>query len=203
MNDLSHQLAQEQVAFLEKQVSQRNEAVQEAREALLTYQDRLGLISPQHSAESRAAVIARLEGQLVDLRAQRSAQLGYLSPGAPAVVELDLRIKAVEEQIDKEQARLASSGGATLNRAVEEFQRLQLTADFAMEIYKTALVALEKGRIEATRTLKKVSVLQAPTLPESSEEPRRLYRIVVFVLSAMLLAGIVHLIAAIIRDHKD
>jgi capsular polysaccharide transport system permease protein len=119
------------------------------------------------------------------------------------VVELDLRIKAVEEQIDKEQARLASSGGATLNRAVEEFQRLQLTADFAMEIYKTALVALEKGRIEATRTLKKVSVLQAPTLPESSEEPRRLYRIVVFVLSAMLLAGIVHLIAAIIRDHKD
>jgi capsular polysaccharide transport system permease protein len=90
-----------------------------------------------------------------------------------------------------------------LNRTVEEFQRLQLAADFAMEVYKTALVSLEKGRVEATRTIKKVSVLQAPGLPQYPMEPRRLYLIVVFVLSALLLAGIVHLIAAIIRDHKD
>ena len=70
-------------------------------------------------------------------------------------------------------------------------------------MYKTALVALEKGRVEATRTLKKVSVLQSPTLPEYSLEPRRIYNTIVFVIVALLLAGVVHLIAAIVRDHKD
>jgi capsular polysaccharide transport system permease protein len=129
--------------------------------------------------------------------------LGYLAPTAPGVVEVDLQIDAVEQQIKKEQLRLASPKGKALNRAVEEFQRLELEAGFAQDMYKTALVALEKGRVEATRTLKKVSVLQSPTLPEYSLEPRRIYNTIVFVIVALLVAGVVHLIAAIVRDHKD
>lgn len=70
-------------------------------------------------------------------------------------------------------------------------------------MYKTALAALERGRVEATRTIKKVSVLQTPTLPEYPLEPRRWYNTLVFFLVAMLLAGVVHLVAAIVRDHTD
>jgi capsular polysaccharide transport system permease protein len=51
--------------------------------------------------------------------------------------------------------------------------------------------------------IKKVSILQAPTRPQYPLQPRRLYNLVVFVLVAMILAGIIHLLAAIIRDHKD
>jgi capsular polysaccharide transport system permease protein len=86
---------------------------------------------------------------------------------------------------------------------VEEYQRLEMAAGFAHDIYKTALVALEKGRVEATRNLKKVSVVQNPTLPQQPLEPRRLYNIIVSVLVTLLVAGIVHLLAAIVRDHKD
>lgn len=78
-----------------------------------------------------------------------------------------------------------------------------MEAAFAQDVYKTALVALEKGRIEATRTIKKVSVLQSPTQPEYALEPRRFYNTLVFILVAMLLAGVAHLLAAIVRDHKD
>ena len=46
-------------------------------------------------------------------------------------------------------------------------------------------------------------MLQSPTLPEYSLEPRRVYNTIVFVIVALLVAGVVHLIAAIIRDHKD
>lgn len=49
----------------------------------------------------------------------------------------------------------------------------------------------------------KLTVLQAPTLPQYPVEPRRLYNIVIFILIALVLAGIVRLLAAIIRDHKD
>jgi capsular polysaccharide transport system permease protein len=70
-------------------------------------------------------------------------------------------------------------------------------------VYKTALSALERGRVEAARTIKKVAVLQTPTLPEYAEQPRRIYNAAAFALVAFLLAGIAHLIAAIIREHKD
>ena len=86
---------------------------------------------------------------------------------------------------------------------LEEIQRLELEAGFAQELYKSALAALEQGRIEAVRTLKKVSVLQAPTLPEYPLQPRRVYNTVVTALLAVLLAGVLNLIIIIVRDHRD
>jgi capsular polysaccharide transport system permease protein len=203
MNEMGHRLAQEQVAFVERQVHEIGEKFQRARTDLVAYQNAKGMVSPQSTAESMAAVVNRLEGQRTELQARRSAMIGYLSPAAPSVIEIDLQIGAIESQIKREQARLTGASGKTLNSTVEEFQRLQMAAEFAQDIYKTALVALEKGRVEATRTLKKVSVLQSPTLPEYPVRPRRIYNAVVFILIALLLAGIAHLIAAIIRDHKD
>lgn len=203
MNALGHRLAQEQVAFLEKQVQEHGQRAIDARQALLAFQNEKGLVSPQATAESLTGVINKLEAQLTELNARRAALLGYLAPTAPGVVELNLQIDAVEKQIKTEQARLASPKGKTLNRTVEEFQRLELNAQFAQDVYKSALIALEKGRVEATRTLKKVSVLQTPTLPEYPLEPRRLYNVVVFVIVALMLAGVLHLLAAIVRDHKD
>lgn len=203
MNALGHRLAQEQVAFLERQVQEHGQRAIDARQALLAFQNEKGLVSPQATAESLTGVINKLEAQLTELNARRAALLGYLAPTAPGVVELNLQIDAVEKQIKTEQARLASPKGKTLNRTVEEFQRLELNAQFAQDVYKSALIALEKGRVEATRTLKKVSVLQTPTLPEYPLEPRRLYNVVVFVIVALMLAGVLHLLAAIVRDHKD
>lgn len=203
MNAMAHRLAEEQVAFLERQVADMSGRAMQARQALLDFQNERGLASPQSTAENVAGIVNRLEAQLTELQTRRSAMQGYLMPDSSNLVELDLQIAAIEKQIAREKGRLASPAGKALNRTVEEYQRLQLDAEFAQDIYKSALVALEKGRIEATRTLKKVSVLQSPTMPQYPLEPQRLYNIVVFVLVALLIAGVVHLIAAIIRDHKD
>lgn len=203
MNAMAHDLARDQVAFLERQVADMSARTIRARQAVLDYQNSKGLVSPQGTAENLAVIINRLEAQLAELRTRHAAMLGYLMPDSPNIAELNMQIAAVEKQIRQEQTRLVSPNGKMLNSIVEEFQRLQLNAEFAQDVYKTALVALERGRIEATRTLKKVSVLQAPTEPQYPLEPRRIYNIVVFILASLLLAGVVHLLAAIIRDHKD
>ena len=203
MNAMAHSLAQDQVAFLGKQVSEMGVKAIQARQAMLNFQNQKGMASPQGAAENLVAIINRLEGQLADLRTQRATVLGYLMPNSPNVIEIDQQISAVQKQIAQEQARLVSPNGKMLNSTVEEYQRLQMDAEFAQDVYKTALVALEQGRIEAARTLKKVTMLQTPTMPQYPLEPRRLYNIVVFILITLLLAGIVHLLAAIIRDHKD
>ena len=203
MNAMAHALAREQVNFLEGQVATMSERAQAARMAMLAYQNTKGLVSPQATAENVAAIVNRLEAQLAELQTRRSSLLGYLQPNSANMVELDLQIGAVQKQISTEKARLTAPGGKTLNAAVEEFQRLQMEAEFAQQVYQTALTALERGRVEATRTLKKVSVLQSAGLPEFPLEPRRLYNLIVFVLTAFLLAGVLQLLSAIVRDHKD
>ena len=41
------------------------------------------------------------------------------------------------------------------------------------------------------------------TLPEYPLRPRRLYNIATFLIGALLLAGLIHLLVAIVRDHRD
>jgi capsular polysaccharide transport system permease protein len=203
MNDVARKLALEQVAFLEKQVSQMHDRAMRARQAVLSYQNKKGLVSPQATAENIAGIIAKLEAQRTELATQRSALQSYLVADHPNIIQINQQIVAIEKQIAQEEAKLVSPNGKTLNRTIEEFQRLEMEAGFTQDVYKTALIALERGRVEAIRTLKKVSVLQTPTLPEYALEPRRLYNTLVFTLVALMLAGIVQLLLAIVRDHKD
>ncbi len=203
MNGMARSLAQDQVVFLEKQVTEMRDRAALARKELVNYQNRKGLVSPMATAESISAIVAKLEAQRAELETRRSANRAYLVPNHPDVVQLDQQIEAVARQMAQEKSKLTSTRGTTLNQTVDDYQVLEAEAAFAGDIYKTALVALEKGRIEAARTIKKVSVLQAPTVPEYALEPRRFYNSLVFTIVALLLAGVAHLIAAIVRDHKD
>jgi len=203
MNNVANSLAQTQVDFLEKQVVQMHERLIADRQALLNYQNKKGLASPMATAESTVAILAKLQASLTELQTQKSALQSYLVASHPSVVQLNQQIAAVEKQMLQEQAKLASPTGKPLNKTVEEYQRLEMQAAFADAVYKTALSALERGRIEATRTIKKISVVQAPTLPEYPLEPRRIYNTLVALMTAFLLAGIAHLLWAVVQDHKD
>lgn len=203
MNRLAHAIAQEQVDFLESQVQVLHEKVQSTRQAMLNFQESKRLISPEAQAQVIASIIGSLQGQLADLQAQRSALQAYLVEDHPNIVLMNQRIKALEKQIEQEQSKLAAPGGKTLNRAAEAYAQLELQGQFALDMYKTAITALEQGRLEATRTLKKVSVLQQPNLPQDATEPRRLYTTSVWVVIILLLTGVASLLLAIVRDHKD
>ena len=203
MNALGQRIVAEQVTFLEQQVTQLNERVILDRQALIGFQNRKGLVAPQSTAENIAVIIGRLEAQLTDLQTRLNAVQEYMMPESSGITELNLQIAAVEKQIAREKARLAAPGGQTLNRTVEDYQRLQMNAELSTVVYKTAVTALEQGRIEAIRKLMNVAVLQSPTMPQYPLEPRRIYNIVVSLLIIWLIAGIAHLLAAIIRDHKD
>lgn len=203
MNDMVHKLAQEQVGFIEKQVEQVYERVMRARMAVVAYQNERNLVSPEGTAENLFGIVNALEGQLSSLNTQRNAALGYLNPKSPTVMDFDLQIAAVKNQISKEQARLTSSNRQMLNTTVEEFQRLKMNAEFAQEVYKTALASLEQARLDAARTIKMVSIIQSPTSPQYALEPRRIYNTVVFVVVTLIIFGIVSLIRAILRDHQE
>jgi len=203
MNTIAHQLAKVQVDFLEKAVVRMSDRVMHARKEELDYQNSKGLVSPENTTENLVGIVNGMQTRLSELQADKVAMLSYLVPNSPSVVEINMQIAAVKKQIRREKSRLTSPNGKTLNKMVEEYQRLQMNSQFSQDVYKSALVSLEQGRIDAARTLKKMSILQHPTLPEYPLQPERLYNIVVFILCTILIVGIISLLKAIILDHKD
>lgn len=204
MNEMTHRIASEQVVYIEKQVQAQGERAIAARQDLLAFQNANGLVSPRGDVESLSSVVASAEAELAELKVRRGALQDVFTAQSPAILQLDAHVAAVEKQIATQRGRLVSTKGkGGLNRVVEQQERLQAAAEFAQDIYKTALGALEKARIEATRKLKNVAVVQQPTVPEYPLRPRRFYNIVVFVLMTLMVAGVIELVIAIVRDHRD
>ena len=203
MNEMSHALARAQVDFLDKQVALAQEHVLQASKILLDFQNQKGLASPKATAESIYAIIAKLEGQRTELQTQLASLPRNLDRNHPTRKSLQQSLEAVERQIAREHSKLASTSGKPLNSLVEEEQRLELDLRFKQDLYKASLVGLEKGRMDAARTLKQVSVLQKPVLPEYAWEPRRIYGVVATGCITLLVIGIINLLKAVILDHVD
>lgn len=202
MNRMAQSLAQDQVGFLEDQTQRLGQRAMSARQALLAYQNRQGIVSPQASTEAIGAVVANLESQRSELQVELASLQAYLVPNHPSIVELQQQISAIDRQIAQENSRLAG-GGNRLNTKLEQFQRLEMEAEFAQQLYQTALTALEKGRVEGTRTIKKMSIIEDPTMPGEASRPDRIYQAVLYAFFAFVIAGILQLLVAIVRDHKD
>ncbi|WP_291448973.1 hypothetical protein [Desulfovibrio sp.] len=203
MNEMSHALARAQVRFLDTQVALAQEQVLQASKTLLDFQNQKGLASPKATVENIYAIIAKLEEQRTELQTQLASLPRNLDRNHPTKKSLQQSLQAVERQIAQEHAKLASTSGKPLNSLVEEEQRLQLELSFKQALYKTSLVALEKGKMDAARALKQVSVLQLPVLPEYAWEPRRIYGVVATLCITLLVIGIINLLKAVILDHVD
>ncbi len=203
MNQLSHELAQVQVQFLASQVSLSHDRLLEASHALIEFQNRKGLVSPKESMEALSTLIGKLEAQKTEVQTRLDALPASLSSDHPTILMLKKSLQSVDQQIAQKQAELTSPARKTLNYANEEFQRLEMELGFVQDVYKTALSGLEKGRMDASRTLKKISVFQAPTMPDFPLKPKRFYNTLVSLLIAATLATVVALLGSIIRDHVD
>lgn len=203
MNEMSHALARAQVDFLDRQALLAQGQVFQASKALLDFQNQKGLASPKATVESIYAIIAKLEEERTELQTRLTSLPRNLDRNHPTRKSLQQSLQAVERQIAREHAKLASTSGNPLNSLVEQEQLLQLELTFKQDLYKTSLVALEKGRMDAARALKQVSVLQLPVLPEYAWEPRRIYGVVATLCITLLVLGVINLLKAVILDHVD
>lgn len=203
MNDSDHKLASAQVGFLEEALQRMDQRNQAAREAVIAFQNKEGMVSPEDSLRSTAETIAQLQSRQTALQVQLGTLQSYLVADHPDVVSVRQQIASIGQQIALQRSKATSPQAGALNRTTEKFQRLQQQASFTQALYQTTLAALEKGRMDAARSVKKISVLQTPTLPEYAEQPRRAYNVLVFTLITFLVAGISLLLVSIVRDHFD
>ena len=205
VNEFSQKMARERLAFAEGELQGAGERLQAAKARVLAFQAKHNLLNATAEAEAAGALIADLTAQITRAETELRGLQGYLNENAYQVRALRSQIAAMRAQLAAERQRAVGGGkgNARINALSAEFQGLQMQADFALDAYKLALSAVENARIDASRKLKSLVVVQAPSLPETAELPRRLYNIATVLIVSLLLYGALRLTLATIREHQD
>lgn len=205
VNETSHRIARERLAFAEGELRLAGERLQAAQNAVLAFQSKNRLVDPTLQAQASGALLAELEATRSRLEAELGGLRGFLNDDAYQVAALRSRIAATNKQIEAERARATAEDrrGAKLTQLTLDFQGLQMQAEFARDAYKLALAAVENARIDATRKLKSLVVVEPPSRPQTAEYPRAAYNLATLLAVCVLLYAIVRLVLATIREHRD
>lgn len=204
INESSHQLARDQMAFAESELKKARSAMNSARDAVLEFQNQHGVLDPLAQAQANTGVTVELQSLLARQEAELKGLLGYLNDEAHQVKGLQAQIQGTRAQLQSENRRGTSvAGGTHLNVLAGEYQQLLSELQYAQDSYKLALTAVESARLESTRKLKSLVLVESPARPEAATYPRRLYTLIALLMGLSLLYGIVRLIVATIEDHQE
>lgn len=203
INNLSQQIAREQVDFANQELLHSRKGLDEAKEALLGFQNKNAVLDPMVSLEMTNRVIAELEGQLAAREVELRTLSAILQDDAAQVVSLRQTVSSLKQQLEAERKKLTSARDSGLNRMAARYVDHKSMVDFQSDVYRISLAATEKMRLEAARKVKTLAVLSSPQTPEEAEYPRRAYMLGAWLLSLIVLFGLVRLTIEIIEDHRD
>lgn len=204
VNELSHRMAREQMAFAQSELEKARLAYEDKREALLSFQGKNNLLDAEATAKARSAVISELEAKLTMERATLKGLLGTLQDGTPQVRQQRVRIKALEQQLVSENHRLVSQkDGDQLNVVASRYRNLMIDASIAEETYKLAVGAVESARIEASKKIRSLVTVVSPNMPDKAIYPERIYNLITIFIGLLIFYGIARFVIATIEDHRD
>ena len=136
-----------------------------------------------------------------DLAPQQGADHA-LAPENPQVPLLRTRIAELSRQIDTEVGRVAG-GRRSLSADAVQYQRLALDREYADKRLAAALTSLQEARNEARRKQAYVERIVEPNLPDEALEPRRLRGILATLVLGLVAYGILAMLLAGVREHRD
>ncbi|PND35355.1 ABC transporter permease [Achromobacter pulmonis] len=204
VNELSHRMAREQMAFAQSELAKARAVYEERREDMLAFQSKNNLLDAEASAKARAEIIAELEANLTKERTALKGLTGTLNADTPQVRQQRNRIRALEQQLNAEIQRLVSEkGGDKLNVVASRYRNLTIDAAIAEEAYKFAVSSVESSRIEASKKLRSLVTVVSPNMPDKATYPERIYNLITLFIATLLFYGIARFVIATIEDHKD
>ena len=204
VNEVSHGMAREQMKFAQSELEIARANYNHRKQQLVSFQNDNKVLDGATSAQSRAGIIATLEGTFSNEQAILTQMSYKLRSDSPQVAQQKSKVSAIRAQLVAEKRLLVSSAdGDQANVVASRFQQLSLDAGIAEETYKTAVAAVDNARIEASKKIRTLVTVVTPNTPEIALYPERWYDLATILLALFLLYGITRFIIASIEDHRD
>jgi len=204
INDVSRQLATDQVKFAEDELIKARLDYENKRAALVEFQSKNSLLDAEAAAKSQAGIIATLEATLATEQANLKVLLGTLNPNSPQVRQQQNRVTALKKQLETERRSLVSSAqDGHLNVIAAAFRKLTVDAEIAEEAYKLSVSALQNAKIEANKNIHSLVTVVQPNMPEDPTYPYKLYNLLTLLVVLLFIYGVTRFVIASIEDHRD
>lgn len=172
-----------------------------AATALSAYRNAKGVVDPERQATAQLQQVAKLQDELIATKTQL-AQLKTYTPQNPQIQALELRARTLQTEMDLETNKVTGGDRSLANKAAE-FQRYALDREFADRQLASALASLESARNEAQRKQVYIERIVQPNTPDIAIEPKRVRGILATLAMGLITWGILSMLLAGIREHKD
>ena len=206
VNNLQARARHDAVAFFETEVARAEERLATAQRAVLDFRNKNQITDPSSSAEGVLGTYNKLQGDLVNMRAELASLLSSMKSNAPTVQVLKSRIAAAEVELGKLRARignnvLADGEGGRLSDVIDRYETLQREQAFAEKLYTSAITALEAARMSTAMQHNYLATFVQPALAHDSTYPNRFLSIISVLLIAVFAWIVILLTGYAIRDH--
>ena len=203
LNRLNRESAEKRIAFLGQQLKKNRETLDGAIKKLKEFQDAHSIVDPKTEMELQHAIIANIEGTLVEKRAELNQLRSYLKDDTIEIVKLSDGIKEMEKSLSATRAKLSGKEKERLNDLMFQYENLKADVSFATQVYKETLVQFEVGKMEALQQSKVLEVITKPDLPEEYVWPDKPKTLMTLAFLLVLFYKIGQLMIAVVMDHRD
>jgi capsular polysaccharide transport system permease protein len=201
VNQLNERGRGDLITYAEREVAEAQAQASEAALALAKYRNSRGVIDPERQATVQLQMISKLQDELIGARMQL-LQISSMASENPQIPMLRVRIRGLQKAIQEQLGQVAGAEGS-LSEAAAQFQELQLRREFADRQLGLALSSLQDARNEARRQQAYVERVAQPSLPDDALEPRRIRGILATLIVGLIAWGIMTMLLAGVREHKQ
>lgn len=201
VNRLNERSQGDLIRYAEAEVAEAQAAARDAALALAEYRNRSGIVDPETQATVQLEMISKLQDELIGARMQLRQML-TVAPQNPQIPLIKVRIDGLERAIAEQMETVAGSR-KSLSAAAVQYQRLQLEREFADRQLTASLAALQDARNEARRQGAYVERIAQPSRPDAATKPKRLRDIVATLIIAIVAWGILSMLLAGVREHRN
>jgi capsular polysaccharide transport system permease protein len=143
----------------------------------------------------------QLEDALIAAKTQYE-QIAALSPDNPQLPTLKLKINTLQDAINEQSSRLTGSGKSLSSKAAD-YDRLVFQQTFTQQQLASTQQSLEQARNEARRKQVYIERLVQPSKPDYATLPKRLRGIFATLVLGIIAWGILTILLAGVREHRD
>ncbi|NMM01955.1 hypothetical protein HHL24_28990 [Paraburkholderia sp. RP-4-7] len=201
VNQLNSRARQDMIQFASAEVEVAEAKAKTAALALSTYRNEKGVIDPERQSTIQLQQIARLQDELVESKTSLN-QIKLLTKDNPQISALENRISTLQSEITAQSATVAG-GDRSLAQKAAEYQRLSLERDFADKQLAVALASLEQAHNDAQRKQLYLERVVQPSKPDIAVEPRRMRGILATLIVGLVAWGVLTILIAGIKEHRD
>lgn len=202
INQLNSRARQDTIQYAEEAVDEAQEKVKEASAQLTQFRIENGVFDLKAQSEVQMGLVSKLQDELIVIQTQLD-QVRAVTPENPQIPGLMAREKSLRKEISQQLKAISGAGESSLTNQAGDYQRIFLENELAEKQLAAAMTALESAKNEADRQQLYLEVISKPSEPDMAQQPSRFYNIVATLIIGLIVYGILSLLTASIREHKN